>query len=155
MKDKNPPAAADVVILVAIMLISAYMFAVSGSFAEETRLFPRIVSTAVFVCCAAKLALTARTLLSNRAEGAAAAKRLFNRSQLVLLAAAVLYVVLLNPIGFLPCTIAVLLVLPWLLGYRRWKVLIPFAVIISIAFYVIFRFGFYIRLPEGVLSGLL
>ena len=73
----------------------------------------------------------------------------------MVLAASLLYVVLLVPIGFLPCTIAVLIALPYMLGYQRWKVLIPFAVVITVAFYVIFRYGFYIKLPAGVLSGLL
>ena len=161
MKDTNQKAVVDVVILLVIMLASAYMFAASGSFADETKLFPRIVSTAVFVCRAAKLALTARAFLPPKDSAAAsgdevpAKKALLNRRQLILLAASVLYVALLNPIGFLPCTIAILLALPYTLGYRRWKVLIPFAFLISIAFYAIFRYGFYIKLPAGVLSGLL
>ena len=44
MKDTNQKAVVDVVILLVIMLASAYMFAASGSFADETKLFPRIVS---------------------------------------------------------------------------------------------------------------
>jgi len=159
MKDSNKQAVSDIVILLVIMLVSAYMFAASNSFADETKLFPQIVSIAVFICCAAKLALTARSFLPRKdgghAAGEGAKKTLFNQKQLILLAAAVLYVVLLRPIGFLPCTIAVLVALPYMLGYRRWKVLIPFAVIIAIAFYGIFRYGFYVKLPAGVLSGLL
>lgn len=143
------------VILVAIMLVSAYMFVASSSFAAETKLFPQIVSTAVFLCCAAKLALTVRAVRKTEGEADSGRKRLFNRKQAVLLAASVLYVVLLVPVGFLPCTIAVLIALPYMLGYQRWKILIPFAAIITVAFYVIFRYGFYIKLPAGVLSGLL
>ena len=154
MSDTKKAAAADIVILVVIMLTSAYMFAASGPFAAETKLFPRIVSTAVFLCCAAKLALTVRA--AGKAEGQSAGrKRLFSRNQAVVQAASLLYVVLLVPIGFLPCTIAVLIALPYMLGYQRWKALIPFAVVITVAFYVIFRYGFYIKLPAGVLSGLL
>lgn len=156
MNDMKKAAAADIVILVVIMLVSAYMFAASGTFADETKLFPRIVSTAVFLCCAVKLALTVRA--SGRTEGQQAGpgkKRLFSRKQAVVLAASALYVVLLTPIGFLPCTIAILIALPYALGYQRWNVLIPFAVVITVAFYAIFRYGFYIKLPAGVLSGLL
>lgn len=153
MNDMKKAAAADIVILVVIMLVSAYMFAASGAFADETKLFPRIVSTAVFLCCAVKLTLTVRAC--GRTEGQCEKKRLFSRKQAVVLAASALYVALLTPIGFLPCTIAVLIALPYALGYRRWKVLIPFAVVITVAFYAIFRYGFYIKLPAGVLSGLL
>nr|WP_326183727.1 tripartite tricarboxylate transporter TctB family protein [uncultured Oscillibacter sp.] len=164
MKDsKKKASVADIVILLAIMLVAAYMFAASNSFAAETKLFPQIVSAVVFLCCVGKLALTVWTLRAPKsaaqggdAPSSAGGKHaLLSKNQLMVLVIAVLYVALLNPIGFLPSTIAVLIALPYLLGYRKWKVLIPFAVIITVAFYVIFRYGFYIKLPAGILSGIL
>lgn len=163
-ESKKKASIADVVILLAIMLVAAYMFAASNSFAAETKLFPQIVSAFVFLCCVGKLVLTGLALRAAKAPAgdgmdARAAmggkQALLTKNQLVVLAVAILYVVLLTPVGFLPSTVAVLIALPCLLGYRRWKVLIPFAVIITVAFYVIFRYGFYIKLPAGILSGIL
>lgn len=152
----------ECVILLVILLAAGYMFVSSASFAAETKLFPQIVSGVVFLCCLVKLALDLRTLHPAKAAGqpqqekeTAARKPLFTKEQLFVLATAVLYVALLQPVGFLPCTVAVLIALPWLLGYRRWLVLIPFSLAITAAFYLIFRYGFYIKLPAGILSGLL
>lgn len=164
MKDsKKKASVADIVILLIIILLAVYMFAASNSFAAETKLFPQIVSAVVFLCCVGKLALTIGNLRDEKnavpdgagAQTAGGKQALLSRNQLVVLAAAVLYIALIVPVGFLPSTIAVLVALPYMLGYHKWKVLIPFAVIITVAFYVIFRYGFYIKLPAGILSGIL
>lgn len=162
-ESKKKASVADVVILLIILLLAVYMFAASNSFAAETKLFPQIVSAVVFLCCVGKLALTLGHLRDEKRaapEGADAQacgrkQAPLSRNQLIVLAAAVLYIALITPVGFLPSTIVVLIALPYMLGYHKWKVLIPFAIIITVAFYVIFRYGFYIKLPAGILSGIL
>lgn len=162
MKDFNKKAsAADIVILLVIMLVAAYMFVASNSFADETKLFPQIVSATVFICCAAKLGLMIWAIGTSKCGGRTEAvtaqekKTLFTKKQLMVLVVSVIYVAILNFVGFLISTIIVLIVLPYMLGYHRWKVLVPFAVIVTVAFYMIFRYGFYIKLPAGILSGIL
>ena len=67
----------------------------------------------------------------------------------------ILYAAALNPLGFILSTAAALLVLPRAFGYKNWKVIIPVALVFSLGLYFLFSNVFYIRLPAGILKGIL
>lgn len=70
----------------------------------------------------------------------------------VMVAALVLYLVLLQPAGFLLTTMAFLVVLFAYLGERRWWVLVLVAVLFTVAVFVAFRYGLNVALPKGVVG---
>lgn len=61
------------------------------------------------------------------------------------------YVGLIVLIGFDIATLAYLLLAPLQMRYRRWKVLTPYAVLLTAAVVLSFTYLFNVRLPEGLL----
>jgi putative tricarboxylic transport membrane protein len=64
----------------------------------------------------------------------------------------VLYLALLDPVGYLLLTPPALAALMAFLGFRRWPVVVPVAVLTTAVVYYGFRWGMKILLPEGLLD---
>jgi hypothetical protein len=66
-----------------------------------------------------------------------------------------IYLALIPIIGFNPATLVFMTAFPPLVGYRRWVVIIPFAVVMTVA--VAYSFGtiLHIQLPIGILGSAL
>lgn len=159
------------IILFLIGALSAYVFFAAFGFRKaQSRLMPQVISMGVLVCCI--IALTLRITAVIRAEKKAKTAALpvekeESSSETVstdkkektaalkqggTMIAAVLYVVLLEPLGFVLSTLLVLLGLPAALGYRKWHVIIPVAVVLSVGLFFLFEKVFYVRLPVGLLT---
>ncbi len=150
-QDSKKFVSVDLIILCLIAAASVYMFCSSISLSVESKLFPQIIAAVTFVFCIyaiGKNILTARAATPAQSQTPAVPKRLFH---LVLIGIAVLYVLLLQPVGFLICTAALFLAIPLVLGNRNVKVLIPVAVLATVIFYLIFKKCFYVNLPSGIL----
>ena len=149
----------DMLILVIISIGCIYMFCASIPLQGESKIFPQLVSAVTFIFC---IYAIGKNVMKAKAEAAASAaapetdtaapvagpKKI---NHLLLVVIAFLYVALMEPVGFIITTIALFIALPAVLGNRKWKVLIPVAVISTIVFYLIFQKGFYVNLPAGIL----
>jgi putative tricarboxylic transport membrane protein len=62
------------------------------------------------------------------------------------------YVILLEPLGYLPSTFILMLAIPRLLGSRRMLRDIAFSAVTSAAVYAFFNFVLKVGLPPGVLG---
>lgn len=143
---------ADLCILALISIASIYMFCASIPLSAEAKIFPQVVSTVTFIFCVYSIGKLFLLPVSGSkaATGQGKAAPLFHH--FLLIAVALLYVVLLNPVGFLLCTIALFIAVPMILGNRNLKLIIPMAVISSVLFYVIFKMFFYVNLPSGIVT---
>ncbi len=159
------------IILFLIGALSAYVFFTAFGFRKaQSKLMPQVISMGTLVCCIIALVLRivavireekkaraektsvekeesiSETAQPQKKEKAAALK------QAGTMIAAVLYVALLEPLGFVLSTLLVLLGLPAALGYRKWYIIIPVAVILSVGLFFLFEKVFYVRLPVGLLT---
>ncbi|MFN2747129.1 MULTISPECIES: tripartite tricarboxylate transporter TctB family protein [Bacillus] len=66
-------------------------------------------------------------------------------------ASLIIYITVLEIIGFLLSTVLLLIVLPAVLGYRKWKTAAAVSLIFSSAIYVSFHYLLNIMLPQGVM----
>ena len=65
------------------------------------------------------------------------------------------YFVLIYLLGFTFVTLIYLLVLPLLLGYRRYKIVLITGVLWTVAFITVFTYVLHARIPEGIVGGFL
>lgn len=70
----------------------------------------------------------------------------------ILLAALVVYVPLLEPLGYPVATVALCVVALRILGTRRWSVALGVSLAIVLGSFVLFRRGLGVELPAGVLT---
>ena len=69
------------------------------------------------------------------------------KSVVIVVGLSILYYVLMRVITFIPATVLFLAALMWFMGERRWKVLIPVAVLAPLVIYALFALGLNVRLP--------
>jgi len=60
---------------------------------------------------------------------------------------AIVYYFLMEYLTFLPSTALFLAALMWYMGERRWKVIVPVAILAPLVLFAIFKFGLSVRLP--------
>ena len=77
------------------------------------------------------------------------------RRQILMFGILIVYMLLLQPLGFLIDTILFVLVVMWWLGVRDWKLLVLIPILTSVILFYIFKYLLFIRLPLGVLKGIL
>lgn len=120
-------------------------------------LFPRIVSVAVAVLCLYELGGKIWTVL--RGKPLAEKKRKDDAPAAIgwywVALAMGAYLALIPLVGFNLATLAFMIAFPPLIGYRRWIVTLPFAVIMTVA--VAYSFGtiLHVQLPIGLLGAAL
>ena len=68
----------------------------------------------------------------------------------LILLAVFLYMMLVNYIGFIICTLLFVFCAPLIIGYRKWKVLAVFAVLMTAMLVIFFGKIFFISLPRGI-----
>lgn len=161
----------ETIITVIIAALCAYVFIASNDYKSESKLFPQVVSALTFVCSAAGILLRIKDIVKQHraapeqsaaeeapsGEKAEEKKSILQRipNHYLAMIGTILYAAALNPLGFILSTAAALLVLPRVFGYKNWKVIIPVALVFSLGLYFLFSNVFYIRLPAGVLKGIL
>ena len=148
MQGKKNLFSADFCILILIAVACVYMFCCATALSGEASLFPQVVSAVTFIVCIYAIGTHVVKAKAAVEEHSKEPKQYYH---LILIGVALLYVLLLKPIGFIVCTIALFLLIPMILGNRNLKILIPVAVIASVAFYLVFKKCFYVNLPSGIL----
>jgi len=143
------------ILLLIILCGFAVAFLLETTKLQQTAaLFPRLVAEAsllVFV-----IALGLRFLTSSRTTvrepGAISAKKPPNatsfRAALTLQAAYLAAVFLL---GFPIATLLYLVACPRLMGYQRWRILLPYSVLLTSAVFLAFAYVLHVRFPGGLL----
>ena len=109
-------------------------------------LFPRLVAEATLLAFVIGLAFR---LLSNSATAAKRPPAATSFGAAVALQAG--YVAMVVLVGFPIATLMYLLACPRLMGYQRWKILFPYAVLLTGAVFLAFAYILHVRLPRGLL----
>ena len=86
---------------------------------------------------------------AQKASGkeAAKAEAIKLKNVVAVVAISIVYYILMRVITFIPATVLFLAALMWFMGERRWKVLIPVAILAPLVIYAIFVWGLSVRLP--------
>jgi putative tricarboxylic transport membrane protein len=117
---------------------------------ESPAFFP-VLTGAVMVISAGALAV--RALVAARATHGP--RVTFPRFPFVLAVAAVFvaFAAGTHLIGMLPSAVAVILGLAYLWEFRDWRILVPVAVLVPLAIYVLFEKTLLVILPRGIVFG--
>lgn len=151
---------ANILCAVAGMIFSAAAFLMTLSFKQFQNVpvgpefFPRYLATGLFLCCLALLIQQTKTGLKDRPAPAFSLK---DKGVQRLLAGAliiVVYALCWEFLGFVIATPLALFALMFLLGLRRYPVMIVFSVAAMIVVFGAFRFFLGIDMPLGILDGL-
>lgn len=79
-------------------------------------------------------------------------KHLQLKPGLLMLLLAAVFIELLEPAGFIISTFIFLAVGPYVLGWRKWKISLPLAVVLSLGIFALFNNYLLVPLPEGIFS---
>jgi hypothetical protein len=144
------------------VILMAVLGLFAGAFLIETRtynptaaLFPRlvsIISLMFIIWTIGKRYITLRreTKASPETEAGAKGEGVF--AWYWSLATMVGYFVLIYLLGFTLVTLVYLLVLPLLLGYRRYKIVLMTGVLWTVAFITVFTYVLHARIPGGIVE---
>ena len=105
-------------------------------------LFPRLVAEASLFILVIALAFKADHVTGNTPQ-----KGTSFRAALALQAG---YLAVVFVLGFPIATFLYLLASPWLMGYRRWKILLPYGVLLTSAVFLVFAYALHVRFPGGL-----
>ena len=151
---KNKSVQDSIVVLalgLALGIFSVYSFfnsKVKAAWIMSPYLFPMLI--AIFaIAMAYCLFMEGKHQVDAEKAGGEAAKAdpIKLKSVVVVVVLSIIYYVLMRVITFIPATILFLAALMWFMGERRWKVLIPVAIIAPLVIYAIFAWGLSVRLP--------
>ncbi len=148
---------ADTWLLTGLAVMGIVFFFDTFHYRPAAALFPRIVSGVVAILCLYELggtvwaAVRGKPLAEKRRKEEAPTAIAWYWVALVM----ALYLALIPLVGFNLATLAFMLAFPPLVGYRRWIVIVPFAVIMTVA--VAYAFGsiLHVMLPTGLLGSAL
>lgn len=149
---------ADTFFLVFISLFSIGVYIVAGTYVSEAAQFPKVVSafTIILTCFESVFRFRGKKLQVQE-NGEAPQKDTHEKSMadyqenwLLLLGLMFVYYFLVTRIGFYIVTTIFLVITPWLLGYRKLKIVIPVAIITTITVWVVFGRFFYVPFPKGM-----
>ena len=151
---KNKSVQDSVVVLglgLALGIFSIYSFFHSKVKAEwimSPYLFPMLIALFA-IAMAYCLFMEGKHQVDAERAGAPVAKRdaIKLKSVVIVVGLSILYYVLMRVITFIPATVLFLAALMWFMGERRWKVLIPVAVLAPLVIYALFALGLNVRLP--------
>lgn len=131
---------------VALLAICALFFQQSLALPLSAAWFPRAV---IFLLAGQAVMLLATEKAASR-HGSAP---LNSRAAVTTAVCLVTYVLALEYLGYLIATALFLGALMWLLGQRRWTVLVIVPLSTSAALYLLLQRGFAVPLPQGVIFG--
>ncbi|MBI4294036.1 MAG: tripartite tricarboxylate transporter TctB family protein [Betaproteobacteria bacterium] len=146
------------IVLMALLGVFAGAFLIEArSYNPTAALFPRLVSifSLVFVVWTITqryLALRRKAKSSPDTKAQAGKKAEGSLAWYWSLATMVGYFVLIYLLGFTLVTLVYLLVLPVLLGYRRYKIVLITGVLSTATFISVFSYVLHARIPEGIVE---
>lgn len=143
----------DLLVAIAVLAFCGVAYAITLGFAKapaavaqnvQPATFPRLVITVIAVL-AAVLAVLSLRVDSRR-------KRPINPMVPATAAAMVAFVIAFDTLGFLAAMALFAAAMPVLWGERRWKLVLPFAVLFPGAIYVVFVVGLGVHFDPGLLG---
>ncbi len=136
------------ILLLVILCGFALAFLLETTKLQQTAaLFPRLVAEAslfVFVIALAFQLLQQAASISAKKPPNATSFRAALTLQAAYLAAVFL-------LGFPIATLMYLVVCPRLMGYQRWRILLPYSVLLTSAVFLAFAYVLHVRFPGGLL----
>jgi tripartite tricarboxylate transporter TctB family protein len=123
---------------------------------QTAALFPRLVAEAsllVFVIAGALRLLKSSATAVEEADSMSGKTPKNALSFGAALALQAGYVAACFFLGFPIATLIYLLACPRLMGYQRWKILFPYAVLLTSAVFLAFAYVLHVRFPRGLLWG--
>ena len=161
----------DVVLGVFLTVFSAYLFMEAGSIKimkepvspiDTGRFFPRLVFGALVIVGIAMAIMGWKKVADNKTtaptgEKLAASVLALERGVIAVVSIA-LFIVLMEPLGFIPVAILYMVGSMFFMASKEvWKpkAYVITAIIVAVACYFLFREFVYVRLPAGVLEGVL
>lgn len=141
----------EFVIIVLLLVMSVAVLVISSGYPFEARRFPQLVAAVNLVLACQQLyvrykaAKTAQDTEKNKEEEKAT-------NWIFVLGVMVAYFLVVRPLGFIITNTIAMLAIPYYLGYRKWTVLVVYALATSLVAYYIFRGIFYVPLPKGILN---
>jgi putative tricarboxylic transport membrane protein len=151
---------ANIVCAIVGMIFSSGAFIATLSFRKFKNVpvgpefFPRYLAIGLFVCCVALLVQAIRTRPTNDKKTLTISLRGIQRL-LIGLAIIVAYALCWELVGFIIVTPLALFALMFLLGLRRYPVMILFSFGAMLVIFCVFRFLLGIDMPLGILDGIL
>jgi|MudIll2142460700_1097286.scaffolds.fasta_scaffold91611_2 putative tricarboxylic transport membrane protein len=160
MKGKPLFLDADIILMVVLGAFAGAFLIETRSYNPTAALFPRLVSMISLIFIIWTIAKRCLTLMrkakaSPEAEAETEIKEERGLVWYWSLASMVGYFVLIYLLGFTFVTLIYLLVLPLLLGYRRYKIVLITGVLWTVAFITVFTYVLHARIPEGIVGGFL
>ena len=140
-------------LLAVLVGFSGLLLLISKDYGTTAALFPRVIASAslafIFLDIGWGYFLTGKNRAKPQAKAPAQASNTGWAAPLALQAG---YIALIYVAGFAAATLLYLLVCPWQLRYRNWKVTIPHAILLTFAIVYTFHSVFHVRLPKGLLG---
>lgn len=157
MKGKSFFLDPDIVLMVVLGVFAGAFLIETRSYNPTAALFPRLVS--IFSLVLIVWTITQRCLTLRRKTKSSPATKV--RAEIMgegalawywSLGTMVGYFVLIYVLGFTLATLIYLLVLPLLLGYRRYGIVLITGVLATAAFVTVFSYVLHARIPEGIVE---
>ena len=148
-------------ILMAILGAFAAAFLIdSRSYNPTAALFPRLISTIVLLLILWTAAHRLWELFGKPQEASSPVEEVAPKQKGVMtwyvsLITIVIYFLLIYVIGFTWAALVYLVVLPILLGYRKYKIIFAIAAMWTVSFVLVFTYVVHTRIPGGLLGDFL
>ncbi|HMM19751.1 MAG TPA: tripartite tricarboxylate transporter TctB family protein [Selenomonadales bacterium] len=113
----------------------------------DAHVFPIFVA-----CCQFALSLWLWVISGSEEPQQSPYAHLQLRPGLFLLLMAAVFIEILEPAGFIIATFLFLAVGPYILGWRKWIISIPLAVVLAVGIFLLFNNYLMVPLPEGIFS---
>jgi len=157
MKGKSLFLDPDIILMAVLGVFAGAFLIETRSYNSTAALFPRLVSIAslflvIWTITQRYLALKRRTKHSADTKAKAEKTGEGSLAWYWSLATMVGYFVLIYLLGFTLVTLIYLLVLPVLLGYRRYKIVLVTGILSTAAFITVFSYVLHARIPEGIVE---
>jgi hypothetical protein len=157
MKGKSLALDPDIILMAVLGIFAGAFLIETRTYNATAALFPRLVSIVSLIFIIWTIARRGLMLMRKaesspeaQAEAGPTGGGVF--AWYWSLATMVGYFVLIYLLGFTLVTLAYLLVLPLLLGYRRYKIVLITGVLWTVAFITVFTYVLHARIPGGIVE---
>ena len=142
----------DTLIVAVIFVFLAVIFILSLQLGQNAGEVPRLIAGAGIVLCAIQLftqmkKLRARVYETVESEGTMKQSLPWYWNLLLI----IVFIICLMVLGFIVSTFLYLLLVPYLMDYKKWKVNLIFSIVTTVVLYYSFGTFFNVRLPVGLL----
>jgi len=144
----------DTLIVAGIFVFLAVIFILSLQMGQNAGAVPKLIAGAGIVLCVIQFFTQVKKLRANVYETVESADGMSQSLpwywNLLLI---IVFIIGLMVLGFIISTFLYLLLVPYLMDYKKWKVNIIFSIVTTVVLYYSFGTFFKVRLPVGLLLG--